>query len=449
MDYQIEEREISLKRMIFFCLHQWRRILAAAMVLAVLLGGFRAVKLWNAMSDPEVLAQNDKDYALALQQYQDEKASLEAQVESLQKTIGNQQEYMEKSVLMAIDPYNFYRGTLSICIGAEDTAQTNTILLAYQSALSAGELLNTVAQEMNMEEKYLRELVTVTVDTSAETLNNLLTVSVAYASREGAQQLLNLIAEGVEELSLKLNQTVGVHNAGIVVCSVSACVDLNVSALQKTELENQSNQLKLLETAQNQLEKLTQPGENVMTPKAVVKSALKYALLGAFIAVFIVLVIGCFCFVLGDKLYSGDELKSRFRVTVLADILPKGKRFRGLDAWLNRVEGRSIGRSSEYDLAAANIRNYAGGAGKILVTSAAGIPASKALAEALEGKTGLELIPCGSLLQDPAALENLAVCDAVVMVERCRISRYSAIEAALERVSDAGKPLLGFVIEEI
>ena len=104
MEYQVEEREISLKRMIFFCLHQWRRILAAAVILALVMGGFRAAQRWHAMSDPDVLAKNDQEYELAMQQYRDEKASLEAQVESLQNTIGNQQEYMDKSVLMAIDP---------------------------------------------------------------------------------------------------------------------------------------------------------------------------------------------------------------------------------------------------------------------------------------------------------------------------------------------------------
>lgn len=449
MDYKIEEREISIKRMIFFCLHQWRRILTAALVLAVLVGGLRAIQRWHAMSDPEILAQNDREYELALQQYKDEKASLEAQVESLQNTIGNQQEYMDKSVMMAIDPYNFYRGTLSVCVIAKDADQTNTILLAYQAALSAGDLLSNVAQELGMEEKYLRELVMVTVDTSAETLNNLLTISGAYASQEGAQRLLDLIAAGIEDLREQLNKKVGTHNISVVVCSVSSCVDMNISILQKTELENQSTQLLLLEAAQNQLEALTEPGENVLTPKSVIKSGIKYAIVGGVIGGFLMLIAASVSFIISDKLYSGDELKARFNITILASILPKGRRFRGLDAWLNRAEGRGVGCDSEYDVAAANIRNYSGGAKKILVTSTAGEPASKALVEALENRLGLELTSCGSLLQDPSALVNLASCDAVVMVEKCRVSHYAPIEAALERISDAGKPLLGCVIEEV
>lgn len=449
MEYQVEEREISLKRMAFFCLHQWRRILAAAVILALVMGGFRAAQRWHAMSDPDVLAKNDQEYELAMQQYRDEKASLEAQVESLQNTIGNQQEYMDKSVLMAIDPYNFYRGTLSVCVDVKDNTMTSTILLAYQAALNSGDLLSGVAQEMGMEEKYLRELVTVSVDTSAETLNNLLTVSVAYASQEGAQQLLDLIEAGIDTLSQQLSERVGSHKINVVVCSVSSCVDMNISLLQKTELENQSAQLKLLETAQSQLEALDEPGENILTVKSVVKSGIKYAAAGGVIGAFLVLVMAVLSFILSDKLYSGDELKAHYNITVLASILPKGRKFRGLDAWLNRAEGRGVGCESEYDLAAANIRNYAGSAKKILVTSTAGDAASKALTEALGDKTGLELVACGSLLQDPAALVNLAACDAVVMVEKCWASHYGPIGVALERISDAGKPLLGCVIEEV
>lgn len=448
MDYKIEEREISLKRMVFFCMHQWRKIVALALALALVMGGVRAVQRWQAMSDPDVLAKNDMEYEMALQQYQDEKASLEAQVESLQKTIGNQQEYMDKSVLMAIDPYNFYRGTLSVCVNAKDPNQTNTILLAYQAALRAGDLIGQVAGEMGMEEKYLRELVTVSVDTSAETLNNLLTVSVANASQEGAQQLLDLIAAGIETVNSQISGSVGKHDVNVVVCSVTACVDMNVSQLQKTELENQSAQLKLLETVQKQLDSLEEPGENILTMKSVIKSGLKYAVAGGVVGVFLVLVWACVNFVLGSKLYSGEELKARYRVTLLADIVSRGKKLRKLDALLNRWEGRGVGCEAEYELAAANIRNYAGSARKILVTSTAGPEAAGALVEALDGKTGLELVSCGSLLRDPAALVNLAGCDAVLMVEKCRVSHYSAIGDALERISDAGKPLLGVVIEE-
>lgn len=449
MEYQVEEREISLKRMVFFCLHQWRRILVAALALAVLMGGFRTVQRWHAMSDPDILAENDREYELAMQQYQDEKASLEAQVGSLQNTIGNQQEYMDKSVLMAIDPYNFYRGTLSVCVDAVNENKTNTILLAYQAAMTSGDLISNVAEAMGMEEKYLRELVAVTVDTSAETLNNLLTVSAAYASQEGAQQLLDLIAAEVETLSQQISAGVADHEINVVVCSVSSCVDTNISALQKTELENQSAQLALLATTQKQLEALKEPGENILTMKSVVKSGVKYAVAGAVIGAFLVVAVACFSFILGDKLYSGDELKAHFNITVLASILPEGRKFRGLDAWLNRAEGRGVGGESEYDLAAANIRNYAGSARKILVTSTAGAAASKALTDALGEKTGLELVSCGSLLQDPAALVNLAACDAVVLVEKCRVSHYASIGDALERISDAGKPLLGCVVEEI
>ena len=48
MDYNnVYEQEIDLKDLIFAVLHRWRMILAAAVVLALLLGGYKALRTYK------------------------------------------------------------------------------------------------------------------------------------------------------------------------------------------------------------------------------------------------------------------------------------------------------------------------------------------------------------------------------------------------------------------
>ena len=66
MDYNnVYEQEIDLKDLIFAVLHRWRMILAAAVVLALLLGGYKALRTYNHNNDDasilEAKAQYEKD----------------------------------------------------------------------------------------------------------------------------------------------------------------------------------------------------------------------------------------------------------------------------------------------------------------------------------------------------------------------------------------------------
>ena len=79
MNQENQSQEVSLKRMCLFAFCQWKRVLAAALVLAVLLGGIQGLRGWKAAnaSDP----QSDSS---AMERYEAEKTRLEKECAGIQ-----------------------------------------------------------------------------------------------------------------------------------------------------------------------------------------------------------------------------------------------------------------------------------------------------------------------------------------------------------------------------
>lgn len=102
------EQEIDLKDLMFAVLRKWRPIILIAIVFAVLLGGMKGAGALKQMKDSEYLAAKQQEYDNSMDQYAISKASLEKEVENIKASLESQNEYMEKSVLMNINPYDEY-----------------------------------------------------------------------------------------------------------------------------------------------------------------------------------------------------------------------------------------------------------------------------------------------------------------------------------------------------
>ena len=97
MDYNNGyEQEIDLKELMFAVLRKWRPILAAAVALAVVLGGYKSVSAYRAGNDEKAQKAAQKEYETELELYNKNVATCEREIENLTKDIANQQEYLEE-----------------------------------------------------------------------------------------------------------------------------------------------------------------------------------------------------------------------------------------------------------------------------------------------------------------------------------------------------------------
>lgn len=113
------EQEIDLKDLMFAVLRKWRPIILIAIVFAVLLGGMKGAGALKQMKDSEYLAAKQQEYDNSMDQYAISKASLEKEVENIKASLESQNEYMEKSVLMNINPYDEYVTAADFYVGTD------------------------------------------------------------------------------------------------------------------------------------------------------------------------------------------------------------------------------------------------------------------------------------------------------------------------------------------
>lgn len=445
MNQENQSQEVSLKRMCLFAFCQWKRVLAAALVLAVLLGGIQGLRGWKAAnaSDP----QSDSS---AMERYEAEKTRLEKECAGIQGDIDYQMEYLNDSVLMQLDYYDIHEAKASFYIATDyrilpdmeyqNTDERETILNVYFAALTSDAVLSWIAREMGMETRYLKELVTLTTSES-----RILSIYVWHNDSASAARILELIIGQMDAVGEKITAVIGEHSMEEVAASEGIVADTKLADLQKETRERLEKSETALSQAKAELAALVQPAAPVSAGAAAIRKGAAWTVLGGIAGTVLAAVAACFSFLFGDKVASGEELRSRCGIRLLGGIWAGKKKCDPITAWAMAAEGR-ISRNSEdnLDLIAANISNYCG-AGTVLLAGDTDGSLAKLLQPRLDSA---KLLSCGSLLASAAAVRLLPECGSVLLVEMRGISRYSEVTLQMERIRDAGKPLAGCIIAE-
>ena len=90
--------------------------------------------------------------------------------------------------------------------------------------------------------------------------------------------------------------------------------------LDKTQTEFSANMDQLdisLKQKTKELSELAEPKNNLLSKGSVLKSAVKYAVLGGVLGAFIAVFFLCVAFLMSDKLVNEKELKRRYGIMVL------------------------------------------------------------------------------------------------------------------------------------
>ena len=222
MDYNnVYEQEIDLKDLIFAVLHRWRMILAAAVVLALLLGGYKALRTYNHNNDDASILEAKAQYEKDLEAYNQRVSVCEREIANLEEDIDRQEDYLENSILMNMSPYDVWEGKTELFVKTDYTIMpeltyqnqdyTATVLQSYQSALTNAQFMKDVAAKGQIDARYLKELVTVTIGKSDDGYNNLLIVQVRHTDEKLANQLMTNILEGVNQSESRIQSVIGTH----------------------------------------------------------------------------------------------------------------------------------------------------------------------------------------------------------------------------------------------
>ena len=342
MDYNdTYEQEIDLKELMFAVLHKWKTILAAAVVLALILGGYKGISGYRHESDQRVIDKAQENYENELEFYNKNLASCEREIENLEKDITRQQEYLEDSVLMNISPYDIWEAKAELFVKTDyeimpdmvyqNIDLTGTVLQSYRSALNGADFIEKISNNVGMESQYLQELVEITIgrDDNNTKLNNLLIIRVRCGEEATAQKILDDILDGIPQFRTQIQSVVGTHTISEVNRSLGAKVDLALAELQRKESERLTTLNNALNVKKDELTKMEEPAPVSASFGGVIKSAVKYALIGGVLGAFMVVFFVCVGFVMSDRVYSGKELKYRFKVKLLGTLSVAGSKKEG------------------------------------------------------------------------------------------------------------------------
>ena len=435
MENRNNEQVIFVKDLLFAALYQWRKILAAAAVLALVLGG---IKVYSGMSG--LRTQQTGMHQSVSETY----LAVEQQVTSLKNSIDCQKIYMDESILMSMNPHAVQKavGTVTVrpaAASTEDSAEGISLVERYAVLLSDESLLQQVAEEQGVAVGYLTELVAFSYDNTASGQSQTLTVTVSHEDRQAAEKILQALLGNVESI---YGQLTGLGIAHNVDChkAFNLQVDRNLIKLQTEERQNLKNLEEILKEKEKQLDSLAAVGEGKIRPSHVVKKGVKFAVLGVILGAGAVVCWVWVRHIAGGKVYSARTLNAWTGIRVLGSIASVQYK-NPVDRWLRKLEERA--QAKQLPVTVANLRNYCAAEHSLLICVDG--DCDKEILQSLSN-TGVQTWVCGSLTKDVAALEKLPECSAVLLVVRCDSSKYVDVAQQMAVVRDNKKNLIGCVL---
>lgn len=487
------EEEIDLIQLAFSILHKYRQILMTVVICAVLAAGFGLAK--NAYSsyaagkaadsedvavaksaaqqkyDEEMLAYREEKtkHDTNVQEYQEELLENQQAIESTKIKIQNTQEYLDYSVLNTIDPYNVPVAQADLYVSTDykimpgmdyqNVDYTDAVLKAYSSLITNSETMEKIAKVVGMEERYLRELVSVSGDSSTR----LLTIRAYGADEATANKILDALLVRMEDVRPTIQSTVGSHSIAQLTrtSTVSVMTWLRDNQQQnRDDLTNLQNQVTTLEAADRVLEQSIEDEQQALEamelpekPKeesSMAKMVILGALLGGILACGVVVV----KFLLDGMVYSASELNRSTGLPVLGALASdRTKKAGKLDAKLYQMEGRPDGSADAEMLClmAQTIRSRAPEAKNILVTGDLPADQLEALAAALQATEplrGQSVTAAESILKAAATVPHVVAADAIVLAADCTVTRTDAVREQNEKIVRLGKQILGCIVYE-
>jgi len=316
-----QEKEINLKRLFYKALKNWRVAAVTAMVGAVVIGGTKCTVEMVKLSDPEEVAERQIEYQGELAVYQQRGEEIRKSIESIEDSLVQQTDYNENSVLMEIDPYNEWNGSVDFYVETdwqimpEMTVQNqnpaNQIVRVYSTYISNGELYQYIIDRLEtpMEIRYLQEIMNGTADAS----NYLIHFTVRGKTQEECQTLLTLIEEGMRAKQPEIVENVDEFKLLTTNNSTYSQINYELEQSQKNNLQFITDLNTSLTTKQfEQLEwekdekKIEVP---VLDKGDAVKEGIKWAILAGFVLGVVVLLYYGIKYILSKYVQDREEFE--------------------------------------------------------------------------------------------------------------------------------------------
>lgn len=464
-----QEKEINLKRLFYKALKNWRVAAVAAIVGAVVVGGTKCAVELVQISDPETLAERQTEYQGELALYQQEGASIRQSIERTEAALVQQKEYNESSVLMKIDPYNEWCGSIDFYVetdyqilpsmSVQNPNPAVQIVQVYSTYITNGELYQYIIERMEtpVEIRYLRELLSATTDSS----NYLIHFMVRGVSSEGCRELLTLIEEGLRAKQTEIAESVSDYKLLTTNNSIYSQINYDLEQSQKDNLQaitDYSNSLATKKLEQLEWERDEKELEEpVLDVADAVKEGIKWAVLtGLVLAVLVVMFYGI-GYILSKFVQDRDEFDGW---GVYVAELPRTYKKRAF-SWADRLVGKwFLGNvnAGEYEARLAATAKQVGEEVKRKVPAVewklvlvgdmkkAEMESLAAEMQKAQAAKDVQFVVAGNPLLEAAAIDTILEADGILFVARQEYTKRETLYQIKEQVQGLGKQIAAVIL---
>lgn len=487
MNKGVAEREINLFDMLWAVCQKWRSIVAAAVILAVLAGGFsymKSAKAAHAAKEPVVVTAADMYEGLT---YEEQKTS--DVYMNYKQTYDELTYYNENAPLMQLNANDFYKGEVSFyvdnfyvveypVIAKEDN--TIAIVNAYKATVGTQEFAQNLVDILGDVEKssYALEMVDCEglysgsniVEDSPE--RGIFSVCFYAADEETCAQMRELVKESILAQKSELVKQFGKHEITVLQENVSPASSAELLEQQKVNsdmaytcsnnmfnmsLKFSVNQKAYVEKALAEVNADVKAESEEEVASEAPGISLKLVVLGFLGGAFLMFALWALAYIFSNRLRLEDDFEQIFESKLLGNVSmtdKKKKWFAFIDRLFEKLRHfnkRYFETEDALDMVAANIRiaMQKAESKKVMVTGAVCGEDEKKVAEALADrlkKDGIEIVCTSPVLYNAEALEKLVETGCAVLVEKAEKSLYQEVAREIEICAQQEVKLIGTVV---
>lgn len=451
------EPEIDLKKLLSYILRRWKPMITVAFGLGIILGGYKYVDEVNDLNNTELLAKEVQTYETELESYELEKKNSERQIKNLTVSIERQEEYLSNSILMNTSPYNVQVASADLYIETgyqilpENTYQepnpANSILAAYNTLITNGDLFRRIEKKVSAEVAdmaYIKELVTVTTSKDAPVLS----LQVKGTDMAKNENILREALVYIQSRTPDVCRQVADHTLEIINQSNYTEVDMDLYDSQMKQNDALTKLNESLKKEKEELAALKKPTMQEPSMRNVIKSAVKFALIGDVGGVCLMGFWLCVMYVLNNTIQDANQLKQRYCLNVLGALrVSHNRKKSAITRLCDNLDGlpqKDIPESQQLAVIAENMKHLSKEVNHIMVLGIDQSENSQKIFNALtvEGK----LVEAGeNAVYDADAVSKLSDSDAVVFVVTLNKTTIDEFKQNVDSVEAYGKKLLGVI----
>ena len=451
---------ISLKEILAALIRKGTFLLWMALILGVLLGGYKFLQLRAEAGKPENAPEKIEQRREAAQaEWQDKKEQLEKELEKAKKDLELQEEYCENSILMQVNPYDTAKCTIILSItgleippeegtdSAENRASRMVAKIQEQYMLywNSADLQVELAKHgyPEIEEKYHRESVRIEISGGG-------TLSVISLGKdaETAEKLAQAAYACMRELHPRVEAGAYAHDLTLFHSNTKMVVSSEIESRQEKARELCKTYAGEIGKLEQKLKALGQPAQVPgYTLGEILKSTVIWVVLGVAGGIFL----GCawvlIMLMMRTRAESSRQMEKMLQLPFLGSLAKRGDLF-------NRVACALLGERTwkNPQLAAAyiteNLKALPAGEKTLVILST--LPEKKvgqALENARTAAAGAfeTVYTVSDAERNPETVRVLSQCGRVLVAERTGVSDAGEVLAMMDTAKRLGATVEGFI----